>query len=163
MSSHPFLLGLAGVEISKAYFGALSAAMADENVEKYFSALILIGINDKACNQRYLSEALSLDKSSVVRIVDYLEDAKLVERCKNEADRRECIVILTERGQEIMPKLLAAYRSIEDKALGFMSQGEKEIFLTQLDKVIYELRSLNRAEMILSLDKVNNNESTEKR
>lgn len=53
----------------------------------------------QARSQRELSSAMGIDKSTMVRIVDYLERQHLLERRRAPADRRAHEIVITEEGE----------------------------------------------------------------
>jgi DNA-binding MarR family transcriptional regulator len=74
--------------------------------------------------QRQIAEALDIDKSSVVTIVDDLERAGLAERRAAPRDRRAYAVRITERDAELFgwlpPEELAAFTATLRKLLARM-------------------------------------------
>jgi MarR family transcriptional regulator for hemolysin len=77
--------------------------------------------------QKDLAAALFVDNSSVVRLLDSLEAADLVERREGE-DRRAKIVVLTPRGRAIADKVETVARKVRTDALAGLS--EKDIATT---------------------------------
>jgi len=74
--------------------------------------------------QKDLARSLSVDSSSVVRILDSLEEAGLVERKEEETDRRAKILHLTRRGKETVRKVEAVARDVRNEALAGISEED---------------------------------------
>jgi len=92
--------------------------------------------------QKDLSASLVLDGSSVVRLLDALESAGLIERREENADRRAKIIGLTERGLAIIDQAEAASRDVRAAVLTGLSDDEIAAATRALDRV-----SLNLAQM----------------
>src|SRR5947209_6533473 len=74
--------------------------------------------------QKDLSASLVLDGSSVVRLLDALEAAGLIERREENADRRAKIIGLTGRGQAIIDQVEATSREVRAAVLTGLSDEE---------------------------------------
>jgi MarR family transcriptional regulator, transcriptional regulator for hemolysin len=61
--------------------------------------LLRIARSETPMRQNELAASLSLDGSSVVRLIDALEDSGLIERCEDRGDRRAKSLVLTSRGR----------------------------------------------------------------
>ena len=84
--------------------------------------------------QKDLAASLFVDNSSVVRLLDNLETAGLVERKEGE-DRRAKIIKLTPRGRAIADKVEAVARGVRDDALAGLSDKDIETTIRVLDHV----------------------------
>src|SRR5216683_7282355 len=78
--------------------------------------------------QKDLAASMSLDGSSVVRLLDNLETAGLIRRREGENDRRAKIILLTARGRAIADKVETVARRIRGDALAGLS--DKDIATT---------------------------------
>jgi MarR family transcriptional regulator for hemolysin len=85
--------------------------------------------------QKDLAASLVLDGSSVVRLLDALETAGLIERREETADRRAKTIGLTARALSIIDQVEAASRDIRDAALIGLSAKEIEIATRVLEQV----------------------------
>ena len=84
--------------------------------------------------QKDLAASLFVDNSSVVRLLDNLETAGLVERKEGE-DRRAKIIKLTPRGRAIADKVEAVARGVRDDALAGLSDKDIETTIRVLEHV----------------------------
>lgn len=74
-------------------------------------------------NQLSLGQELGIDKATVVKIIDKLENAKLVKRDVDPADRRSKLVSLTPKGAQMLEKIKVMREEIE---AGVFKQFTKE-------------------------------------
>jgi len=88
--------------------------------------------------QKDLAASLFVDNSSVVRLLDNLEAAGLVERREGE-DRRAKIVMLTPRGKAIADKVETAARRVRTDALAGLSDKDIETTIRVLEHVCHAL------------------------
>lgn len=89
--------------------------------------------------QSRLAEAVALQRSSLVTILDKLEAEGLVERCAVADDRRMKQVWLTERGAGVLDALQDHAAAHEAALTQGLTPAEKDILLRALDQVIRNL------------------------
>src|ERR1700689_1239211 len=77
--------------------------------------------------QKDLATALTLDGSSVVRLLDALEASELIARHEEDGDRRARIIVPTRRGLSIVEQVEAASREVRNATLTGPSDEELEI------------------------------------
>ena len=80
--------------------------------------LLRIARSEAPMRQNELAASLSLDGSSVVRLLDALESSGLVERCEDPADRRAKSLALTPRGRRTVAQVERVSQDIRDLVLG---------------------------------------------
>jgi DNA-binding MarR family transcriptional regulator len=90
-----------------------------------------------------LSERLLLDKSTVTRLVDRLEQAALVRRIADPADRRVQRVVLTERGAEQRECARLAHERSIARRLAALDADEQR----QLCRLLGKLRAGLQADL----------------
>jgi MarR family transcriptional regulator for hemolysin len=73
--------------------------------------------------QKDLAASLSLDSSSVVRLLDALQAAGLVER-REEEDRRAKAIVLTALGQKTVARVESVAREVRQEALADVADGD---------------------------------------
>jgi DNA-binding MarR family transcriptional regulator len=78
-----------------------------------------------AANQHGLAEALGLDPSNVVGLLNDLEDRHLVTRRRDPADRRRHIVELSERGLSELGAAERRLACVEDEVFRALSAEER--------------------------------------
>lgn len=82
-----------------------------------------------------LADMLDLEPITLCRIVDRLEDAGLVERVRDPADRRAWRLQVTGKAQPLMEKLTAIGSALVDKAFAGIDPKEIEIARNVLARV----------------------------
>jgi MarR family transcriptional regulator for hemolysin len=126
-------------EIRHASFGALLSRAyrqwrraADRGLQPFglteatWLPLIRIARSPEAPRQKDLAASLSLDSSSVVRLLDNLESAGLIERRKEAGDRRAKVIALTVKGRAIARKVETVAGQVRRDALADLSDHDIE-------------------------------------
>jgi DNA-binding MarR family transcriptional regulator len=83
-----------------------------------------------------LAKEQMITQAAMSSIVNHLEELKLLERTKNEIDRRVVKVAITEKGQEEVRKGLRLYRKFIEKATRNLTSNEKHGLLTTFDHML---------------------------
>ena len=99
-----------------------------------FSLLVLAGCNP-GISQIELGNNLGIDKASIVALLDRLEKAGLLERCRSARDRRRQGIFLTARGASELDTLVAQVRQLEKHLASRFTRAEYEQFLEVLERV----------------------------
>ncbi len=97
--------------------------------------LIRIARAPAPLRQKDLAALLSLDGSSVVRLLDNLEAAGLIRRREEASDRRAKAIFLTAKGRAIAKKVEAAARQVRLDALRGLSAKDIETTMRVLTHV----------------------------
>lgn len=105
-------------------------------------AMYYISTN-KIISQRELSVLMHVADSSIGRLLDRLERDEMIVRLTNESDRRVTMVMLTERGIELMKKLIPYGEKFNDDLTEGIKQDELIIFQNVLDKMIENTKKIN--------------------
>jgi MarR family transcriptional regulator for hemolysin len=104
--------------------------------------LLRIARSEAPMRQNELAASLSLDGSSVVRLLDALETAGLVERGEDPADRRAKSLALTPRGRRTADRVERVSQDIRDVVLDEVSNEDLTRSLRLLETVRDRLLSL---------------------
>jgi DNA-binding MarR family transcriptional regulator len=91
---------------------------------RHLIALKLLSEHGPASQQR-LAEALSLDPSNVVGLLNELEERELITRRRDPADRRRHIVELSPLGEDELALAYARLSHVEDDLLSALSTEER--------------------------------------
>ena len=97
--------------------------------------LVHIARAPESPRQKDLAASMSLDGSSVVRLLDNLEAAGLIRRKEGATDRRAKIILLTARGRAIAEQVEAVARRIRGDALTGLSDRDIETTVRVLKHV----------------------------
>jgi MarR family transcriptional regulator, transcriptional regulator for hemolysin len=108
--------------------------------------LLRIARAESPMRQNELAASLSLDGSSVVRLLDALEKSGLIERCEDQADRRAKSLMLTPRGRRTVDQVERVSQDIRDVVLGDVLDEDLARSLRLLETVRNRLLSLAEAE-----------------
>src|SRR5579871_4151057 len=84
--------------------------------------LLHISRSPTPMRQNELAASLALDGSSVVRLLDALEKAGLVERREDSADRRAKSLVLTPQGRKLVARVEAVSLEVRSAVLGERSE-----------------------------------------
>jgi DNA-binding MarR family transcriptional regulator len=76
--------------------------------------------------QQTLVELLGIDATNLIAILNRLEDAGLIERRRDRADRRRAIIALSRQGDDLLADLDRALREIDDDVLATLTTAERE-------------------------------------
>jgi DNA-binding MarR family transcriptional regulator len=87
-------------------------------------------------SQREVSEALLLDPSDLVTLVDILERAGLVERRRDPADRRRYALEVTPRGQLAVVRLREISREANEELLAPLDERERAQLAELIGRVV---------------------------
>jgi DNA-binding MarR family transcriptional regulator len=86
--------------------------------------------------QQAMAEALSIDPSNVVLLLNELEQAGLATRRRDPADRRRHIVEIAPAGERALRKVGRVLDSIEDDVLGSLTVAQREDLHELLDTAL---------------------------
>jgi len=96
----------------------------DAGLHPYHHAILAVLDEGQRETQGAIADALGYDKGQLVGLLDELEDAGLVVRQRDQADRRRHVVQMTPAGRKTLDKLRRLTAQIEDDFLAPL--GEKE-------------------------------------
>jgi DNA-binding MarR family transcriptional regulator len=86
--------------------------------------------------QVMLVELLSIDATNLVAILNNLEDAGLIERRRDRADRRRAIIALSKQGDQLLADLDRGLRQIDDEVFATFTSSERETLNTLLAQAV---------------------------
>ena len=139
--------------ILKKYFGALSKGMEHYGVDRHFSTLVAIDKAEEKCTQQYLSDLLNFDKVSMVRMLDYLVEKKMITRSVNPNDRREHIIELTPKAKKVMPSIHKGIKEMNATAFKGVNKQDQEVFYNCLATIYKNIENLPGNKVDIKLKK----------
>lgn len=104
--------------------------------------LVMLFTHGQAMLQKDLAQALSLDSSSLVRVLAQLREAQLVQWDCDPEDRRTKRIRLTAQGRETASEILQKSLEIEQAILAELTPEELVITRKALGKIVQRLESL---------------------
>ncbi len=107
--------------------------------------LLILYAQGEAMLQKDLAHALSLDTSSLVRVLAQLRDANLVQWASNPADRRTKCIALTPSGEKTAALILQKSLEIEQAILADLTDTELSVTRATLQKIACSFERLDEA------------------
>ncbi len=91
--------------------------------------------------QRQLAARLTIDRSDMVKLIDDLVAAGLVERARDVADRRRVTVTVSPAGRALLDRLQADAAAVQEEILAPLNARERARLAALLTRVHDHLRS----------------------
>lgn len=128
-----------GKLISRLYWHTQS--YFEKNLSKYSIGsgeipILLTLYREGNLNQNALTEKLFIDKATVSREIRRLVDMGYVKRKREEKDRRNYLVSLTEKGRNIIPKIREISVKWREILLKNFSEKEENFIIQAMEKMI---------------------------
>jgi DNA-binding MarR family transcriptional regulator len=102
------------------------ARAAASGFELYdYSVLAILGEGDRA-TQATIADALTLDPSRLVALLDSLEERGMVVRQRDPQDRRRHVVSITDSGSRELARVRAIIRQFEDEFFAPLDAASRE-------------------------------------
>ena len=98
-------------------------------------ALMLIG-SIKGVSIKALRKKLSIPGSSLTFTIDSLEKKKLIKRQRSREDRRQWLLSLSAKGEQLYAEILKEEREAISPALEKLSDAEKATFLKLAEEIV---------------------------
>lgn len=102
--------------------------------------LLWIYYNQKGVSQSYLVEKTLLSKQVVNATIQLWQKKGYIELVSTENDKRQKLVKLTEKGNQISKKILDPLETVEVRALSTLSYEERQLFQTLFSKYTQALK-----------------------
>lgn len=121
LSRLTFLLG-------RLYFQALDLeghALQEMGLDVKAQAVLTVLAGERPMTQQALGQRLGIDRTTIVTIVDGLEQHGFVERRRSPADRRAYLLTLTATGDEARQRGALAVDTAERKLLDALDDSER--------------------------------------
>jgi DNA-binding MarR family transcriptional regulator len=134
-------VGTKALIFSKLYYGVLSKNLEGLDIERYYSILYFLQTNN-GCSQQCICNNLAIDKTAMVKVMDYLIAADYVRRKVNPDDRREHFVMLTKKGMKRTDEIVKSFNTIDKELFSNVAKEDKEIFLSTLNALSLKLEEM---------------------
>ena len=103
--------------------------------------LLYLGRMGDGLRQTDLAAALTIENPSLVRLIDALERAGLVERLEDAGDRRSKRLWMTAAGRQTYAEVAAIHASLADAFVKDVSAAELDLCYSVLDRVLRSIAS----------------------
>ncbi|WP_326639806.1 MarR family winged helix-turn-helix transcriptional regulator [Streptosporangium sp. NBC_01755] len=117
---------------------AETAAVREHGMTLWGYTVLMAIVEAPARTQLALAQAVSVDKSKLVLILDELESAGLVRRRPDPADRRARIIEVTSEGSRALKAARGNIEAIEDRLLADLTPSARTALKSALQDLIGE-------------------------
>ncbi len=108
--------------------------------------LLVLGLPDRQ-NQGFYAEQLDVEAITLGRMLDRMEEAGLIERRRDPADRRAWRVHLTAAGQDLLPHLREDIAPMVEAMLAGVSAADRDRLAALLEQVRANLNTILEPEL----------------
>lgn len=127
--------------ITRYYDGQRRSACREMGISQMeFDILVFLKNNPGRDTARDIVALRRLPKSNVSQAVELLMGKGMLKRRQDTVDRRKVHLSLTEKAQEIMPRLLAAQQQFWEQAFRGFSQEELACFTGMYRRIVNNLQ-----------------------
>ncbi len=143
----PWIAENLGFLLAKA--GSVSAALFRQELAplgirpRHYSVLSVLVHTSQPCTQQMMAGCLELEPSSLVSVIDELEQRDLIRRQRDTADRRRNILVVTARGHEVVDTAREVARRLDDELFGELTQRRRAELEAALSAVAQARRGLH--------------------
>src|ERR1700761_4045066 len=82
-----------------------------------------------------IAKQMGISKKNTARLLNFMEDDKLIRRTSHDTDGRASVVTATPKGRSLLDKALPGYYRVLNEAVGPLSSREKKAFIDILDLI----------------------------
>ncbi|MET9535604.1 MarR family winged helix-turn-helix transcriptional regulator [Streptomyces sp. NPDC006649] len=129
------------VRLARAHWGAASALLQEVGLYPGQELLLMRLWDDDHQSQTALAKSLQLDRSTVTRTVQRLEQQGLIERHASPTDKRAVIVSLTPAGSDLREAVTRSWTQLEEIATDGLSGRQKSEAIRLLRRLDHNLRA----------------------
>ena len=113
-----------------------AAALATIGLTLPLFALLNVLATREGANQQALGQAIGIDPSTMVSLVDQLEAAGLANRRPRPTDRRAREVAITPEGRRVLEQARALAMQVEGEVLGGLSRADRGRLIALLRRAL---------------------------
>jgi MarR family transcriptional regulator for hemolysin len=140
--------------LTKRYVGALRKMLPDQDLDRYYYTLLIINETPQPVTQQFIADFLKIDKTSMVRVIDYMSDKGFVKRKACPEDRRKHSLVLTEKAKKALPEITKALEELNSQCFKGCSEKEKQEFFSMLEKMSNNLEELPQEDVLVDYIKL---------
>lgn len=135
-------------EFHKVKFQTLKKDLEDFKIHPGQVPMLFIISKNPGISQIEIAEKIHVTPSTVAIMIRRMEKARLVKRVKNEKDRRELKVYLTENAQELVEKIFKKLKNFEAESLKDFTEDEIKTLENLLKKILKNLEAIKDDETV---------------
>lgn len=139
-------LGKVFGNLAKAYADAYSERLKGLPIDRYFYALVIIDTYAGELSQTTLADELMIDKATVVRMLDYLEENGCILRKPHPNDRRAHLLQLTPKARKMIPEIKKGIADTNALCLNIAKEQGCENFFELMEEMGGTLLSRGKGE-----------------
>jgi DNA-binding MarR family transcriptional regulator len=141
ISNEHIPIGTQALILSKLYYGVIVKSLEKLDIERYFSVLYFL-MNNNGCCQQTICNNMAIDKTAMVKVMNYLIKKGYVERRKNPNDKREQFIFLTKKGETKTEKIKESFQSLDATMFAGVSEKKRSEFLNTMSKLSSNLKDM---------------------
>jgi DNA-binding MarR family transcriptional regulator len=145
-------VGTRALMLSKLYYGVISKSLENLDIERYYSILYFLNEND-GCSQQHICNNLAIDKTAMVKVIDYLIRSGYIARKVNPQDRREHFITLTKKGRVHTREIVAAFNALDREMFSSVSKSDRAAFIKVIALLSEKLKTLPGNEIFFNYKK----------
>ena len=139
-SSEDFIhLGFICKQISLLLYDALEPIYAKYELDFRQAGILFMGLSANL-SQTHIAKLARTDKNTIGVMIDSLQERGLLERKQNPKNRKENLILLTKKGQNLALKLQKDIAKAQKEALGILPQVRYSELCDELASVYQHLR-----------------------
>jgi len=118
--------------LARELIAAEEPVLAAHHVSMWGYIVLSALVEQPVRTQSALAQAIRADKSRIIGVLDELQEAGLIQRQPDPADRRVHLLSLTPAGSELRQSVQAGIRRNEEELLAQLPGADREAFLRSL-------------------------------
>lgn len=129
---------LLGYHLRRAHvatFQNFAKVLDDWNISPGQVGVLALVKSNPGINQTRVGNALGIDRSTLVAVIDRLEERKLIARTPSPTDRRSHALVMTDEGERYLGKLLPQVHEHERQIAADLSADERATLISLLSRV----------------------------
>ena len=139
-------LGWALGTVFRSYVKAATAVMAELPGGPRSYQVLSAAAHDQPGTQLALAARLGVDRTVMTYLIDALEEAKLVTREPDPADRRARRIAVTKRGVKLLADLDTRLGEVEAHVLSALDADERATFRSLLQRIATQAETIDPAD-----------------
>jgi len=131
----PELVGYHLRRAQVAAFADFASATQSLSLTPGLAGILIVVSRNPGLSQTALARAMGIENSTLVEVIDKLEQRELVERHAAPRDRRTHALHITRTGQQLLKRLEPLVREHEERLLRNFSAAERQRFIGYLRRL----------------------------